>query len=306
MSFLQTHAPQDALLRQLSPSGPSQHLPLRNPGLTALSTTAPFRALLLQQLLGDLDRSALTLDEAEVTAPNLPTRWDPLAALTGQGRQYASTASALKLLEAGPHKVQSRSRSAKSNGVTASFSKEPNPGPASTTPIPVKPMPPSRGAADGFLGKLAGLAQATAGALGLSPHLLLAQAALETGWGRKTIKAVTGKESFNLFGIKADKHWTGATVDVKTTEYSNGVPQLKVESFRAYDSFAESFADYAKLMKHRYGNAIAQGATAEGFGQALQAKGYATDPNYARKIARVAQSVAARLAALPNGVPDQV
>jgi flagellar protein FlgJ len=129
----------------------------------------------------------------------------------------------------------------------------------------------------------------------LSPHLLLAQAALETGWGRKTIKDGAGQESYNLFGIKAGKQWTGRTVEVKTTEYLQGVAQTKVESFRAYASYADSFSDYAKLIKHRYGEAMANGATAEGFGRALQAKGYATDPNYAQKIARVAQSVAYRL-----------
>lgn len=306
MSFLLTHAPQDALLRQLSPSGPSPRLPLRDPGPTALSTAAPFSALLLQQLMGELDRTALTLDEGEGTAPTPSTPRDPSTALAGQSRQYAFTASTLNLIEGGPHKVQPGLRSAISKGAMASSIKAPNPGPAPATPIPVKPVPPPAGGADGFLEKLAGLAQATAGALGLSPHLLLAQAALETGWGRKAIQAVTGQESFNLFGIKADKHWNGATVEVRTTEYTNGVPQQKVESFRAYGSFAESFADYAKLIKHRYGNAIAQGATAEGFGQALQAKGYATDPNYARKIARVAQSVAVRLAAMPNEPPTQV
>ena len=72
-------------------------------------------------------------------------------------------------------------------------------------------------------------------------------------------------------------------------------------SFRAYDSFAESFADYARLIKQRYGEAMAQGATAEGFGRALQANGYATDPKYAQKIARVAQSVAYRLTQRPSG-----
>ena len=81
-----------------------------------------------------------------------------------------------------------------------------------------------------------------------------------------------------------------------TTEYVRGQAQKKVETFRAYASYAESFSDYARLIKGRYGEAIAQGATAEGFGRALQAKGYATDPTYAQKIARVAQSVAYRLA----------
>jgi len=160
---------------------------------------------------------------------------------------------------------------------------------------------PARSSADGFLEKLSGVARATAETLGLSPHLLLAQAALETGWGRKAIKDAAGQESYNLFGIKAGRHWTGKTVAVTTTEYISGMPQKKVESFRAYDSFAESFADYARLIKHRYGEAMAQGATAEGFGRALQANGYATDPKYAQKIARVAQSVAYRLAQRPSG-----
>ena len=168
---------------------------------------------------------------------------------------------------------------------------------AATTPV---------SAAEGFLDKLAGAAKATAEALGLSPHLLLAQAALETGWGRKAIKDGTGQESYNLFGIKAGGHWTGKTVEATTTEYSHGVAQKKVESFRAYGSYAESFADYARLIQHRYGAALANGATAQGFGKALQAKGYATDPDYAQKIARVAQSVAYRLASRPTDKPETV
>jgi flagellar protein FlgJ len=165
----------------------------------------------------------------------------------------------------------------------------------------VRAAVPSSSSADGFLEKLSGVARSTAEALGLSPRLLLAQAALETGWGRKAIKDAAGQESYNLFGIKAGRHWTGKTVAVTTTEYIHGVPQKKVESFRAYDSFAESFADYARLIKQRYGEAMAQGATAEGFGRALQANGYATDPKYAQKIARVAQSVAYRLTQRPSG-----
>jgi len=166
---------------------------------------------------------------------------------------------------------------------------------------PVKAAIPPVSAASAFLNKLAGVAKETAEALGLSPHLLLAQAALETGWGRKAIKGGAGQESYNLFGIKAGGQWTGKTVEVTTTEYSHGVAQKKVESFRAYGSYAESFADYARLIRHRYGAAMASGATAQGFGRALQAKGYATDPDYAQKIARVAQSVAYRLAAQPAG-----
>ncbi len=166
---------------------------------------------------------------------------------------------------------------------------------------PAQPATPPVSAAEAFLNKLAGAAKDTAKALGLSPHLLLAQAALETGWGRRSIKDGAGQESYNLFVIKAGGPWTGKTVEATTTEYSHGVAHKKVESFRVYGSYAESFADYAQLIRHRYGAAMANGATAQGFGQALQAKGYATDPDYAQKIARVAQSVAYRLASRSAG-----
>ena len=305
MSILPTHAPQDALLGQPRQTTLLQDLPLRNFGLSTSSTAVPFSTLLLQQLMGALDRTAMTLDEAEPAASTLATPWASLHALAQAGHQLPDQAPARSQADHRhpasvadlvpthhPHRAQRGSGPPPApSGLVAEQ--------ALTAPPSPGPVPPPISDADGFLGKLEGIAQATAGALGLSPHLLLAQAALETGWGRKAIKAVTGQESFNLFGMKAGRHWTGETVEVKTTEYINGIQQKKVESFRAYSSYAESFADYAKLIKHRYGTAIAQGATAEGFGQALQAKGYATDPNYAQKIAWVAQSVAYRLAALP-------
>jgi peptidoglycan hydrolase FlgJ len=117
----------------------------------------------------------------------------------------------------------------------------------------------------------------------------VAQAAHETGWGRKEIKHADGAPSFNLFGIKAGANWKGATAEVVTTEYSNGQPRKVVAKFRAYGSYAESFADYAKLMKNspRYENVVAKADTAAGFAQGLQKAGYATDPAYADKLTRV-------------------
>lgn len=146
-----------------------------------------------------------------------------------------------------------------------------------------------------FLGKLSSAAKTVAADLGVAPHILLAHAALETGWGKKTINDAAGKDSFNVFGIKAGSSWKGKTTDVLTTEFVDGVAQKRVEKFRAYDSYAEAFADYASVMKRRFGDALGQGGDAASFAKALAKDGYATDPQYAQKLARVADSVAARL-----------
>lgn len=127
-----------------------------------------------------------------------------------------------------------------------------------------------------------------AASLGLSPHLMLAHAALESGWGKKPIIDAQGNNSHNLFGIKADKGWTGRTVDIITTEYVDGVAQKRVETFRAYDSYADAFADYAQLLARRYADATRVGSDAAAFADRLQDGGYATDPRYAQKLARVA------------------
>lgn len=147
----------------------------------------------------------------------------------------------------------------------------------------------------GFLEKLAAPASAAAEKLGVDAQWLLAHAALETGWGDRAIKTADGGESYNLFGIKAGSGWKGKTADVTTTEYVGGVAQKRVETFRAYGSFAEAFTDYASLISQRYGAATDAQSSAD-YGKALQAGGYATDPQYGQKFANVARSVAHRLA----------
>ncbi|KAF0812523.1 Peptidoglycan hydrolase FlgJ [Andreprevotia sp. IGB-42] len=144
----------------------------------------------------------------------------------------------------------------------------------------------------GFMSQVLDAATSVADALGVSSQVLAAHAALETGWGKKPIKDAAGADSHNLFGIKAGSSWTGKTVDITTTEYVNGAPQKRVEKFRAYDSYKDAFADYAQLIKRRFSDAVGQGSDAAGFGQALQQNGYATDPAYASKLARVADRVA--------------
>jgi flagellar protein FlgJ len=148
--------------------------------------------------------------------------------------------------------------------------------------------------AAGFVQQHTQAAQQAEAATGIPATFMVSQAALETGWGRKEIRHTDGTPSFNLFGIKAGADWKGPTAEVVTTEYVNGRAQKGVARFRAYGSYAESFADYAKLMKGspRYAGVVASAAgstagAAAGFAQGLQRAGYATDPAYADKLTRV-------------------
>jgi flagellar protein FlgJ len=124
---------------------------------------------------------------------------------------------------------------------------------------------------------------------GVPPQLMLGQAALESGWGKREIRMADGSNSFNLFGVKANAGWKGKVTDVTTTEYNNGVAFKQVEKFRAYSSYAEAFKDYASLLSQnpRYAGVLQQGNDATGMAQALQKAGYATDPKYADKLVRV-------------------
>jgi len=126
--------------------------------------------------------------------------------------------------------------------------------------------------------------------LGVAPQGLLAQAALETGWGKRDIKLADGSTSHNLFGIKANKSWQGPVAEVMTTEYLNGAPIKRTERFRAYASYEEGFQDYVSMMKNspRYSKLL-NVADPTHFAQGLQQAGYATDPRYAAKLSSLMQ-----------------
>lgn len=147
-------------------------------------------------------------------------------------------------------------------------------------------------------------AQAAAEKLGVSVRAVLAHAALETGWGRSMPHVAGGASSHNLFGIKAGASWSGPRTHVSTTEYEHGVAVRRVDSFRAYASPAGAFDDYATLLagNPRYAAALGSGDDVRGFARALQRGGYATDPAYAVKLARIADSAPMRqaLAGLKN------
>lgn len=149
-----------------------------------------------------------------------------------------------------------------------------------------------------FVRRLRPLAEPVAEELGVDPEVLLAQAALETGWGRKVPGGVDGRNSHNLFGIKADSRWEGERVSVNTLEYRDGVAARERASFRAYESWEASFEDYADFLRSnpRYAEALENSHDAGQFLQSLQQAGYATDPVYAEKIDGVMRSPALQTA----------
>jgi len=139
--------------------------------------------------------------------------------------------------------------------------------------------------AEDFVAQLLPHATAAAAALGVEPRLLLAQAALETGWGGATPQHADGASAHNLFGIKAGSAWRGARIAQSTLEHEDGVAVRRSAEFRAYPSSAASFADYVDLMSNtpRYAAALARADDPEAYARAVQSAGYATDPGYADK-----------------------
>ena len=139
-----------------------------------------------------------------------------------------------------------------------------------------------------FVNRLWSQAGEASRATGIPAHFMIAQAALETGWGRSELRFSDGTPTHNLFGIKAGRNWQGAVAEATTTEYVNGVAQKTVERFRAYSSYAEAFRDYASLLTSnpRYAAVLNQ-QDAAGFARGLQQAGYATDPMYAAKLERI-------------------
>lgn len=147
--------------------------------------------------------------------------------------------------------------------------------------------------AESFQKKMAQHAEAASRATGIPAHLMLGQAALESGWGKRELKGTDGTLSNNLFGIKATGNWNGKVVEAVTSEYVNGIKQKRIEKFRAYDSYADSFKDFANMMRNntRYENVMANLDNVQAYAKAMQKAGYATDPAYADKLTQVIKKV---------------
>lgn len=136
-----------------------------------------------------------------------------------------------------------------------------------------------------FVSKMSRAATLASQQSGVPARLIMGQAALESGWGQREIKHEDGRTSYNLFGIKAGPSWKGKVVNVLTTEYEGGVAKKVTQPFRAYSSYEESFADYARLIgtSPRY-ESVTQARNEIEAARRIQSSGYATDPQYAQKL----------------------
>lgn len=186
-----------------------------------------------------------------------------------------------------PH-AESANTPAVPDVVAASRSRAPD-------PVPLNLSEPDAGRFDtpgDFVATVWPHAERAAARIGIAPETLVAQAALETGWGSHIMSRGDAGSSYNLFGIKADARWQGERVSVTTTEYRDGVVNRERASFRAYDSLGESFDDYVNFLQNnpRYREALDQTRDPAAFTLALQEAGYATDPAYAAKIQRIMAS----------------
>ncbi len=154
-----------------------------------------------------------------------------------------------------------------------------------------KNIPASFSSPEEFVRQLLPLAQKAADKLGVKAEVLLAQAALETGWGKHVSQHVDGSSSHNLFNIKASNDWEGDRVAIRTLEYRNGLARHERAAFRSYDNYADSFNDYVDFLQSRprYQPALKQANDPEMFIRELHGAGYATDPNYADKILNIMQ-----------------
>ncbi len=152
-----------------------------------------------------------------------------------------------------------------------------------------------------FIAQLLPYAEKAAKTLGVDAKVILAQAALETGWGKSVIKNKQGESSHNLFNIKANKAWKGKQTRVATLEFDGGVAKKQMAGFRSYTSYADSFNDYVNFIQSnpRYSKALTVVEKPERYMHELQKAGYATDPNYANKVMKIYQSKAVASAETP-------
>lgn len=158
---------------------------------------------------------------------------------------------------------------------------------------PLAPAKKAFSSQDEFVATMLPMAEAAAKRIGIDPKYLVAQAALETGWGKSVMRAEDGSSSHNLFGIKAGKSWQGGQARAITSEFRDGAMVKETAQFRSYDSYQDSFHDLVTLLQSndRYKDVVKSADNPERFVRELQKAGYATDPNYANKISQIANSM---------------
>ncbi len=158
---------------------------------------------------------------------------------------------------------------------------------------PLAPAKKAFSSQDEFVATMLPMAKAAAARIGVDPKYLVAQAALETGWGKSVMRAEDGSSSHNLFGIKAGKSWQGGQARAITSEFRDGAMVKETAQFRSYDSYQDSFHDLVTLLQSndRYKEVVKSADNPEQFVRELQKAGYATDPAYASKISQIAKTM---------------
>ncbi len=257
--------------------------------------------ILVRQLGGNIDprlgddkeeKRLKPLSESERILNRTVDSAASMAASAILGRAQANTRALEKAQESSQiqSQVQSQPQTAKvptsSDSVSASVAAQN----IQAGQTPAMPRQPSRfDTPEQFVETLLPLAESVAAELGVDPKVLLAQSALETGWGRYLVQRPEGGSSYNLFNIKADSRWSGDKAQVGTVEFRDGVAQKERAAFRVYDSYEQSFRDYAAFLQNspRYQQALEQAGDPYRYLSGLQQAGYATDPEYAEKISRI-------------------
>lgn len=214
-------------------------------------------------LAGVIKRQLGGAEAGESSSPNMPVK---------SVEDYKRLAMAVRLYQ--PAAANDTSKAAVDSGQIEDLSADLN------------QLDPKAWNATQFVEQLLPWATEAAGLIGIEPQALLAQAALETGWGKHLIRMPDGKPANNLFGIKADDRWDGDRVSVGTLEFEQGTAVKKRATFRSYESLRDSFHDYVDFLQSnpRYQKALEETADSESYFSELQRAGYATDPEYANKI----------------------
>ena len=255
----------------------------RDPKAVVREAAKQFEALFLQQLMKSMRESTISSGMLDNAGTKL-------------GNEMLDTQFANKMtgLPGGLGEMIARQLERQITGSNPAASAPSTPAPAVSAPTvdAGAEVPVSQRQTD-FLRQHQGTASQAELQSGIPAAFMVAQAAHESGWGRREIRNADGSPSHNLFGIKAGAGWTGPVAEITTTEYVGGEPQKVTARFRAYASYAESFQDYARMIKDspRYAGVFAQATSAtaspQAFALGLQRAGYATDPAYADKLTRV-------------------
>ena len=256
----------DVMLRQLSPTKAEPAATVSVP--TAAGERVDHSALLARR------RLAISMGRGEVTLGQAPEAGDKPAGAAPRNLKAALAAAPAAEPSASWQPLR---------GVRAAER-----GAAAAAAMPERFDSPAE-----FAAAMLPMAEKAAARLGVDAHYLVAQAALETGWGKSIIRNGDGSSSHNLIGIKTHGQWQGESANVLTSEYREGVRQSERASFRSYDSFEQSFNDYVDFLHRngRYEQALQRTGSGDEFFRELQAAGYATDPRYASKVSQIARKL---------------